>query len=284
MIETIKYFLDFEDFTIRKIEIFEPFGSDGSTIKVEQEGLFGRDVFVFNEDIELQFTNSEYSRIANNGIQTKLNGTITNYLSHGLDYILDAFNTLGADANIRFIIQENGIDYNIGVLDFEFATTDRETYLRCKSIDNSKRSRFKINKDITVDVSGDKDLDGNIVPKLVPISILLKSKEVNLISTWASNLIIDREVGVESSFTKFVVLNNCRNSIISQIENSISFSEIYFETNLFVNVPENSFNYIIAQKNYFNFNIKIINFNLFQKTSVRNDRSEEHTSELQSRP
>ena len=67
MVENLKFFLDFEDYPNRKIEIFEPFGSDGATFKLEQEGLFGRDVFVFNEEIELEFTNSYFTIIANSG-------------------------------------------------------------------------------------------------------------------------------------------------------------------------------------------------------------------------
>ena len=270
MIETLKYFLDFEDFPIRKIEIFEPFGMDGSTFKLEQEGLFGRDVFVFNEDIDLEFTNGEFTKIANNGFQTKLDGSITNYLGHGLDYILDVFNTLGADANIRFIIQENGIDFNIGVLDLEFATTDRETYLRCKSIESSKRSRFKINKDITLDVSGDKDLDDNIVAKLTPISILLKSKETNLVSNWESTAPLDSGAVIPLNATFYGYFNTANNLVVSEIKDSYSNSVNNYYTTIEDNVAENNFKYLEAKTNLYNLKIKIFDFILFQKTQSLN--------------
>ena len=62
---TFKHYLNFLSLpTVGKIRISEPFGFDGSSFKVKQDDKrFGRDVYIADEEIELEFTREEFERL-----------------------------------------------------------------------------------------------------------------------------------------------------------------------------------------------------------------------------
>ena len=166
-----RYYLQFENETpFRKFEIFEPFGMDGSTSSIEQkQNNQSRDVYVYNSDNILHFTDSKFSKLPSVP-QLDINGREVMHLTHGLDYIFDYLETYGSEALISVIIDDGVVPFHNGYLDFikDNFSTDRTTYLKCGTIEGGKRFIHKSREDLNCDVYSDKDLDGNTITPLSP--------------------------------------------------------------------------------------------------------------------
>lgn len=160
---SFKYFLN-------DTEILEPFGFDGATIKIEQkENSFARDVYLFNENIELVFYKN----------------TFTGNLSHGFDIIEQELENKGFDAEIKLKIEKNGLPYFLGRLDLENLITDTTTYYKIKTIDEGGRFLFK------------RDFDTKKKIELIPTKVLLKAKPVEQVSEF------ETESNKQYNFTGF---------------------------------------------------------------------------------
>jgi len=103
---TFKHYLNFLSLpTVGKIRISEPFGFDGSSFKIKQDDKrFGRDVYIADQEIELEFTREEFERL--NEPQRQLNGQVINHASLGFDYLLDVFQNEGWEGKVEHIIED----------------------------------------------------------------------------------------------------------------------------------------------------------------------------------
>jgi hypothetical protein len=166
-INAFKHYLEINSV---RTQILEPIGFDGSNFVCEQdkEG-YGRDVYYGNTDIELEF-HYEY------GI---------NELPSGLELLLDQENLNGSESDVNYILTKNGIDFNIGQLDFAGATTDNESYFKCKVIQNNQQAKIKKRSKVKVDAFATKDLDDNTITPIETVSLLLKAKPVDKISSYS---------------------------------------------------------------------------------------------------
>jgi hypothetical protein len=148
------------EYYLNDVQIFEPFNFDGANIKIEQkENSFARDVYLFNEGVELSFYKNEF----------------TDGLTHGFDLITSAINEKGADADISFTIKNNGVSYFLGRLDLENMITDGVNFVKVKTIDEGGRFLFK------------RDFETKKKIELIPLKVLLKAKPVEQISEWEQN-------------------------------------------------------------------------------------------------
>jgi hypothetical protein len=148
------------EYYLNDVQIFEPFNFDGANIKIEQkENSFARDVYLFNEGVELSFYKNEF----------------TDGLTHGFDLITSAINEKGADADISFTIKNNGVSYFLGRLDLENMITDGVNFVKVKTIDEGGRFLFK------------RDFETKKKIELTPLKVLLKAKPVEQISEWDPN-------------------------------------------------------------------------------------------------
>ena len=147
------------EYYLNDVQIFEPFNFDGANIKIEQkENSFARDVYLFNEGVELSFYKNEF----------------TGGLTHGFDLITSAINEKGADADISFSIKNNGVSYFLGRLDLENMITDGVNFVKVKTIDEGGRFLFK------------RDFETKKKIELAPLKVLLKAKPVEQISEWVT--------------------------------------------------------------------------------------------------
>ena len=169
--ENFTFYLNFKNDATGLIEITEPVKFDGASFTVEQDkSRYGRDISYGNEEISLEF----------------YNGTFDNGLTMGLFQLLDYYKTYGFESEIEFILKKNGVNFTIGLLDFQMAKTDLLTYFECKIIQENNRAIINRRKDINVDVFSDKDLDLNTITPLTTENILLKAKPVLQVSEWKS--------------------------------------------------------------------------------------------------
>jgi hypothetical protein len=166
-INAFKHYLEINSV---RTQILEPIGFDASNFVCEQDkDGYGRDVYYGNTDIELEF-HYEY------GI---------NELPSGLEILLDQENLNGSESDVNYILTKNGIDFNIGQLDFAGATTDNESYFKCKVIQNNQQAKIKKRSKVKVDAFATKDLDDNTITPIDTVSLLLKAKPIDKISNWS---------------------------------------------------------------------------------------------------
>jgi hypothetical protein len=169
--ENFTFYLNFKNDSTGLVEITEPVKFDGASFTVEQDkGRYGRDISYGNEEVSLEF----------------YDGTFDNGLTMGLFQLLDYHKTYGYESEVEFILKKNGVNFTVGLLDFQMAKTDLLTYFECKIIQENTRAIINRRKDINVDVFSDKDLDLNTITPLATENILLKAKPVLQVSEWKS--------------------------------------------------------------------------------------------------
>jgi hypothetical protein len=169
--ENFTFYLNFKNDATGLIEITEPVKFDGASFTVEQDkSRYGRDISYGNEEVSLEF----------------YDGTFNNGLTMGLFQLLDYYKTYGFESEVEFILKKNGVNFTIGLLDFQMAKTDLLTYFECKIIQENNRAIINRRKDINVDVFSDNDLDLNTITPLATENILLKAKPVLQVSEWKS--------------------------------------------------------------------------------------------------
>jgi len=200
-----KFYLNFKNDSIGRIEISEPVGFDGATFTIEQDSKrYGRDVAYGSEEVSLSF----------------FEGVYDNGLTHCFDLLVRYYSDYGFESEVEFIVNKNGLDFVIGLLDYQLAETDQITHFKTKVIQNTNQAIVKRRADVNVDVFSDTDLDDNPITPVTTQKILLKAKPVLQKSKW--------EVSQDTFFTEAgfflpTFWNNMQNIIISGIEDSLTF-------------------------------------------------------------
>lgn len=220
-----KFYLNFVN-SIGRFEITEPVKFDGASFIVEQDDKrYGRDVSFMNESIDLFFYNGVYD-VAENPLMLP-NGTVVNHLTQGFEYLIEEYKNNGFESEIEFILERNGVEFVVGVLDYQNAETDQYTYLSCKVIQNTSRQIIKRREDYAVDVFSDEDVEGNYIEPLTTVNILQKSKPVVQNSAWNSpndfdNLYLYAQEGggIDDNYYYY---NNCQQQVEYGIEDSLLF-------------------------------------------------------------
>jgi hypothetical protein len=101
--ENFTFYLNFKNDATGLIEITEPVKFDGASFTVEQDkSRYGRDISYGNEEVSLEF----------------YDGTFNNGLTMGLFQLLDYYKTYGFESEVEFILNKNGVNFTIGLLDF----------------------------------------------------------------------------------------------------------------------------------------------------------------------
>ena len=230
--ENFTFYLNFKNDITGLVEITEPVKFDGASFTVEQDkGRYGRDISYGNEEVSLEF----YDGIFDNG------------LTMGLFQLLDYYKTYGFESEVEFILKKNGVNFTVGLLDFQMAKTDLLTYFECKIIQENNRAIINRRKDINVDVFSDKDLDLNTITPLITENILLKAKPVLQVSDWRSDDLINK-AGQKP------YLNQARNVVKSEIESSLTpFSSVSSNQQ----AAANNFRYVLAKESLSNIKIHL---------------------------
>ena len=213
--ENFTFYLNFKNDSTGLVEITEPVKFDGASFTVEQDkGRYGRDISYGNEEVSMEF----------------YDGTFDNGLTMGLFQLLDYYKTYGFESEVEFILKKNGVNFTVGLLDFQMAKTDLLTYFECKIIQENNRAIINRRKDINVDVFSDKDLDLNTITPLTTENILLKAKPVLQVSEWKSvgseSFILD-STDITKSLTGF---NFAQTNVSYGIENSLGWLEPRLDT------------------------------------------------------
>ena len=181
----LRHFLDFKG-EIGRIEIAEPFGFDGSTHKVEQEDFYGRDVVLGDEDIDLTVDKTHFEGRTSTQVQT--DGTLTNYLNHAFDYLVNEIKFKGWELDVEYILEKDGAEFSKGILDGLTAVTTKDE-IKFKVIQASKREEIKRRLETNINAFSIEDLDGNAIEPCVPIDMLQLAKPIVQVSEWGQKTI-----------------------------------------------------------------------------------------------
>ena len=221
---TFKHYLNFLSLpTVGKIRISEPFGFDGSSFKVKQDDKrFGRDVYIADEEIELEFTREEFERL--NEPQRQLNGQVIEHASLGFDYLLDVFQNEGWEGKVEHIIEdENNVEFIRGNFDMFTAIVSFDS-IKFKIIQDTNRELIKRLEDTDVNAFSNLAIDEREIEPCNTVDVLLKALPINQNSQWenvGSNTFADSNIP-SKAITAF---NFAQNITKYGINNTLTFFE-----------------------------------------------------------
>ena len=236
--------------------ISEPIGFDAVPFTFKQdEKRLGRDKF-FGGDNESEFT---FTRMRN----------------HEFETLVYYHETFGWESEVQLIIEKDGIDNIIGVLDFQTAKTDQLNEFKCKVIQDTNQMLIKRRSDVNVDVFSDKNIDDEDITPLISENVLIKAKPITESSSWetseAFNKSIDVDAGQLESDTEYFIFNPAIALKKFDINDSLipfqNFREV--ETlSTSKNIKANDFILIETQNNLRNIEIEISNLEYFLSFNI----------------
>ena len=208
-------------------EIIEPTNFDLSNFKVIQDDI-ARDTYFGNEESQLEF-------YIDYGVQTGTymnnDGVLVSHLQSGVELLIEENKNLGNEADVKYILKKNGIEFTTGNVDFnKDFDTDNESYVKCRIIQNTNQALIKKREDITIDLLATKDLDDNDITAIPVQRMFLKAKptygesEFQCPNDYGVNLTSsssDNPTGETSSM--FYFYNNCQAVINYGIDDTLSF-------------------------------------------------------------
>lgn len=214
-----RFYLNFKNDNTGRIEIAEPAAFDGANFTLAQErGKWGRDITFGSKDVELHFMDGLFDPTPT-PLQLP-DGTVVNFLTHGLPFLFHYYRVYGFESRIEFIVNVNGTDFTVGLLLMQMAETDLVSYLRCAVVQQLERAKIKRQSDTKIDVFSITDLNLN---PIVPVStkrILLKAKPLAQISEWSSESNIYKiGIGWYSAFFKNIVTSGIQDTLSSVSSN-----------------------------------------------------------------
>ncbi|GGG29320.1 hypothetical protein GCM10011344_32710 [Dokdonia pacifica] len=193
----VKIFLDFISDGHGRVQIAEPVGFDSLNPTLEKDdNRLGIDVFFAGGVLGLEFYANQ--RIVIDGVE----------LTHQFDRLINNWKTYGAEAEIKFIVEIDGIDKYSGELDFDTGTeTDYINFIKCGVLQDTLQAVVKRRSGVKVDLFSDEDLDGNTITPLTTTNVLLKATPERLTSEWVSSneeIIVNFNVSDPSKIVGFV--------------------------------------------------------------------------------
>lgn len=180
--------------------IDEPVNFDGLNFVLEQEdGRYGRDVSFAGGEFQLRFDSK------------------SNQNDSALPLLLTYNTTYGFESNVQFIITVYGVDYVIGLLDFQRAVTDGLTYFDCSVIQETNQALLKRRSDIKIDMFSGVDLNGNAITPLSTLPVFLPGTTLEQRSVWSAPIDVQvlgntewnyinaiQESGIENTLSYFL--------------------------------------------------------------------------------
>lgn len=182
---TFKHYLNFKNPNFGTIEISEMVKFDGFSFDIKQHDKgYGRDKTIGGREIGLEFHRGFFEPTPTP--QTLPDGLIHYNLTHGLDYIFQAYKQMGMEAEVEYILKKDGVDFVMGLLDFAKSKTNLIDRFECNLVQDTKKALIERRKDLKIDVFSDKDLDLNTIVPVAKKKVLIKAKPIITQSKWTS--------------------------------------------------------------------------------------------------
>jgi hypothetical protein len=259
-----RHFLNFKNDDTGRVEISELVKFDASQFVIEQnEKGYARDITLMNEESNLEFYKGFFEQ-AETPYQLP-NTLVVDKLGHAIEHIFEYDKRYGAESEIEYILEQNGIEFVTGEVHMEGSETDESTYFKCKIIQASDRALAKRREDTKIDMFSDVDLDGNTITPLSTERVLLKAKPENYNGQWRLSKPYWAYTYTITGNETFHLHNQNPINVVAQntIEGNLSFIDRTMTT--YTGDPNRynkiyNFGYIDAQEDLTNVTIKLSDF------------------------
>lgn len=252
-----RFYLNFKNDNTVLVEITEPVGFDSANFVIEQDKKrYGRDVMYGSESVDLEFYKGLFE---------------SQGFSMQFEKLLQYYKDYGFEAEVEFIVEVDGSQLVVGLLDYQKAETDQIEYFKTKVIQNTNMAIVKRNEDVNVDVFSDTDLFDNPITPITTQRILLKAKPVVQISEWDSkSLTTASQIG--SGFNCQISIPIANQLLRYKIEDSYAPFDPFFK-GLDVSFAENNdYRYanrlLTAKNDLSNVKVKLKNVTLTGNTNL----------------
>lgn len=238
-----KHFLIFGESPQKRVFIDEPIGYTGVPFILQrQEDGMGLDVSL-------------------NGDENRF--TLTDQRDHQLPEMCYYRDRYGFEANVKYgIIFENGEEL-LTQVDFQTSTTDDFSYFEFSTITESSKQIFKRQMKTKVDMFSSTGINGEFIPPLVPVNMLLQAKPSIQESTWKQ--VSETNLNI-TQFQTLQYINITQSIETSDIKNSF----VPLLTNTITSGADSNFKIITADSLLKNVTLKITGINI--TISVSNSR------------
>ena len=204
-------------------EIVEPVGMDGNIFTVTQSEKFARSIYFSGEEVDLEFWKGFWSPA--NTPQLMPDGSITDMLTMGYEFIMDYRKTYGFEAKMSLKITEDGELFSLGRLAFPISENNTIDIFKAKTVMNTEEAKMKRQEDTFVDAFSSVDLYGNPITPCSTFKVLVKAYPYSQYSKWISTPVAFNQVfygadaavvapftdttdeGVETSYIPFQQVN-----------------------------------------------------------------------------
>lgn len=225
----IKHYLNFISTNRGLVEIDEPTGFDQAVFEImQEEGRHGRDIFSVTND------------------KGKLK--LDSMPNHCFDYIMEAMEQDGFEAEVKYLVEFDGVQNIVGDISFQSIVTDQQTFVELAIMEETFKTLLKKRFDVKTDLFSKLTLDKEEIDPLVPVKVLLKAKPIIQVSEW-SNPTIGRQISSDSETADY--FNPVKSQVQYEIQDSLSWL-FDFDTE-----SSNNFKHIHAATNLKNVNIDL---------------------------
>ncbi|MEC4050601.1 hypothetical protein OX284_014270 [Flavobacterium sp. SUN046] len=254
-------------------EITEYVGFDVANFVIKQnDERFGRDIIFGNEKIDAKFYDAwGFERRSKSQVQ-RPGGQPSFYLDMGFHWIMETLRRFGSEGEIELILEKDGVQFTIGILDLPNVDTNGYSYVGCSVIQNTKVSNYKKQLDTSIDIFSTKNIKNEPITPAPTERFLLKAtprfqsnkyKSTSEVVTASSNT----RAGLS---TTHVGVNNASITQETELQNATSFTSNVYTTNASLDgvtsgtlyqVPNDSatFQILQAQEDLSNVSLEITN-------------------------
>jgi hypothetical protein len=166
-------------------EISQPAGFDEANFTIEQnDERFGRDIMYGNSKANEVYYDVYGLEKGSAEQVIHPNGTISEYLDFGFNWILETYNRFGFEGHIERLLYKDGVLFNIGQLDMSEPDTDGATYFGCNVIQNTEIAIYKRQIDTKVNLFSTKNIKNEPIKPAPTLKFLRKAVAQPSTSKW----------------------------------------------------------------------------------------------------
>jgi hypothetical protein len=255
----MKHFLKFVSLGIEELyQIAEPIGFDGAKYIIEQNPKrYSRDIK--SSLSKLRLVDAVGATIESEQVINPF-GDVSDRLDYGLGWVFPILKQYGFEAKIEYILQENDVEFEVGLCDFTDKNfTDWKTYVEFSLIDKTNVADFKKQFDTKFNLFSDKNYRNETITPVQSVNVLKKAIPKTNTSKWNSTQVTNIGWTFVNTEDDGLYFNAVSNIVESGINNTLS----YFMSNLSV-APD--FKYIRFKDRSTNISVQVKN-NTFKLSS-----------------
>ncbi len=142
---------------------------------------------------------------------------------------MKTYKEFGFESIIEYVLEKDGVQFTVGLLDLANPDTDGATYLGCSVIQNTEIANYKKQIDTSIDIFSPKNIHNKPITPAPTQRFLRRALPITKNSKWEpSQAFVNESLVAEvinNTITEYYFYNNVNNPLISEIENTTSPTE-----------------------------------------------------------